>query len=670
MKPLSYKDFDLTSFITQKTDMQNFRRNAYGTQMESIWQQLEDAYLPESKETLSALSAKWTLNGDDTATLNSFLADSGSDDMIKFKEPLVAIKAHTALSILTGRTPDVKWDSNSSLYNDRVPILNALRTEDWMDDEVRQQYVMLWFYNFIYGTTYWRRFYSFEERTVSLPVSIDLTDDTVVYEDREVIDIDLVTGEALDPMQVWIDPATRPLSPRSMRKVMYRKVYDIETFHRLFEESTTDEKAFKEVQPTAVTGHTGSNLVACDYYENKDLDLYFVVANDQHVIIKSHLPWNHKQLSIIMATWYPRGKKNPFGLSPVEMMMEDKQYLDEFKSMTLTQTKFSIYKSMFYQGSLQTDGGEGGDLRIRPDTAYKVSDPKSIVFYDMPGPGQDSWRAIDSQRQRVDDASGITRPLGGEITKSTAFEIDLAKDAALARLSVPIASIVALLRQDAYLHFELQKQYYSLPTVKEILDPSEVEQALNEISAAEAAGTPAKFSIWVDGTDEDMRIFRGDFRSVQLRVNEDPYGGSMPTEGKQETLLEPHLFDWKGKIHVIADSLLSITPTIDRRNKLEGYNLLIPMLEKPAELMAKPARELAKMYGLKVDEIFPAPWLEYLKQLDSGQQPAPTQQPGMPGEQPGFQQERAPKVVTNVNGQRNAQSAASQAANPTAGLSA
>ena len=618
-KQLSYKNFNYQIFVQFKDRMENFRRNVAGENMELVWKNLKRSYLPKTTNELQ-VSAEYTLDTDGNATPTRFFAESNDKGLVDLKEPLVAIKLHTALSILTARTPDVLWDSDNEKYEEQVPVLNALRKLDWMDDQTRQQYTLLWFYDILYGTSFWRRFYDRQERNVAFVSDIDLVTEKMKYKNDKVVEISQTVGEALSPSDVWIDPSTCPQKPRSMRFVKYDKVYDFHTFRRLFEGLSKPEKLDK-VKPTSIEGFEGQEMVRCEYFEHKDLDLYYVVANDEP-ILKRHLPWNHKDLSIRMTTWLPRGEHNPYGLGPIEMMAPNKELLDELLNMTMNQVRYSVYKAMFYSGNLEVEGGESGDIRLRPDRAYKSSDPKSITFMDVPGPGTDAWKSIDMLRGRVDDASGINRPLGGEITGSTAFEIDIAKDAALARLGVPIANMTQLLRWDAEITFELQKQHYTLPEVKEMVDPDEIQAAIAELDALKASGTPAKFDIWFDETNPDNpKVFRGDYRSVNVSTQQMPDGQAIPALSKEEVVLTPAIYDWRGKFFVVADSILTLSPTLERTKKLEAYNMMIPMFGKPAELFAKPARALSKLYNLDIEDLFPQAWLDYLKAVDAGTPP-------------------------------------------------
>lgn len=682
---LTYKTFDIEAYKAEAHVMEEFRTNCFGESMEGIWGSLRSMYLPTTVE--DGLPSRYTFTSDASAATTLAIPDtlyaSDNSEILSFKEPLVAIKIHTALSLLTSRTPDVKWDSDNTTFEENVPIVNALRTYDWQDAQTRQQYTMLWFYNIMYGTTFWRRYHEKIDREVNLPKSLNLATNAVEYEAVTINEIDQTCGEALSPLQVWIDPGSRPLAPRSQRKVMWEKVYTYEQFI-LAHKGLKDEKWLREnIHGTSVENYPGTDLVKCRYYENMDLDLFYVVANDEEVT-KMHMPQNHKQLSVIMAIWMPRGDFNPYGLGPIEMMAEDKKALDEVKSMTFTQLKFSIYKAIFYTGTLKSDGGQGGDVKIRPDMAYKVSEKP--FFMEMPGPGQESWTAQTNLRERADDASGINRPLGGEIVKTTAFQTDLAKDAALARLSVPISNVVLLLVKDAELTFELQKQFYTLPRVKEIVDPKEVVQAQEELDKLRTEGKTPNFDIWVDmdSVDEDgmivPHVFKGTYRDLQLNVGKQN-GQYMPSQTKSSVTLTPDLMNWKGKIHIVADSILSITPTLEKTRKLEMYNLLIPMFSQKPEFVAKPAAAIVKLYGDDIDDVLPEHFIAYLKQLENpmienpplpGAAPlAAEQPPGTPapeGTNPdtgamNFEQMGAPVVATNMGGQKDMISAASERLN-------
>jgi len=688
-KLLSFKDFDLKVFKEEKKRMEDFRKDITQENMHATWSKIRDMYLP-SRQMFDRLLTEYTVDPDGTSTPNRLFMMDQDDERLDLEEPLVAIKVHTALSILTQKTPQVRWDSDNDFFHKRAEVLNALRNQDWDDLDTRQQYIMLWFYFVMYGTTYWRRFYHKVTREVFLPSSVNLATDEVEFEKSEVVEKDLTEGEALSPFDVLIDPATQAMKPSSMRKCIYKKVVDFNTFHTRFKD-IVPKKNFEEIEGRAVAGYQGDIWVELEFYENMDLDLFYVVANDKE-LLKDHLPQNHKHLSVAMAIWMPRkDPRNPFGVGPIEMMLPDKMQLDKFKSMTLTQMKFSIYKAIFYTGALESEG-QNGDIRIRPDRAYKVTSPKDITFFDMPGPGADAYQNIEFLRGRVDEASGINKPLGGEIVKTTAFQTDLAKDAALARLVIPINNIVMLLEYDAMLTFELQKQFMSLPDVKELVEPNDIQEALDEMQRGEATGNNLKFDLFVDTNEEtgEPQVFKADFRSAQLEFETDPMGNQLPSFGRREVLLTPDLFDWKGKVRIVQDSLFSFTPTIDRTKKLEMFNLLIPLFSQPPQLVAKAGKEIVRLYGEDPEDILPQEWLQFLAGVqDQTIAPPPTPGGAIPEEQPlpgdpnfkrspgrpkefaprgrealKFEQQRAPKVVSNIGGQKDLISSQSEKLSP------
>lgn len=689
-RPFSFSTFDEKMFQDEKRLMEDFRKNCYGANMESIWEKIKHQYIPETEDM--KIFASVTVDESGNISQDRLFASNKDSDLYDLKEPLLGVKVHAGLSLLTQRTPQVKWDSIAG-YQKRVKELEAIRKNDWRDNQTRLQYVMLWFFDIMYGTAFWRRFHERDERTVYLPESVNKVTNEVSYKKQKIVEYDQITAKAYSPFEVWIDPATKPFMPRSMRKVMYEEVYDETTFLRLFKDKVSKEK-LKSILPKSAVGRQGDNWFVCRFYENKDHDLYAVEVNDTF-LFKDHLPFNHKDLSIEMITWMPRGGENPYGLGPIEMALPNKEILDELQNMTLSQLKFSIYKATFISGNLKQDGAEGDELKIRPDNVYKVSGGTGdIKFFDMPGPGAEAWNGIDRMRARVDDATGINRPLGGEITKSTAYEIDLAKDAALARLTVPIDRMVLMLERDTEKLFELQKQYYSLPEIIEISDPLEITQAYEELAKAslnnplEEKGEAPDFSLFVD-KDEDgtEHVYKGVFRTMQISEGTDQSGGSTPGLESQSITLHPDIWDWRGKIYVVADSILSVTPTLERQRTMEAYNIVIPQFSMPPEIIAKSAREIMKLYGQDIEKIFPEHWLQYLAQLDSGkitrEQAAQmamqalaqmqAQKAGTPSNSEqtmSFEQERAPQVATNVGATSQSMiNSASQTMNPVGSLS-
>ena len=96
--------------------------------------------------------------------------------------------------------------------------------------------------------------------------------------------------------------------------------------------------------------------------------------------------------------------------------------------------------------------------------------PKDINWLEVPSPGQEAWKGLENYKKDVDESSGITDPLMGNITGKTAFELAQAKESALKRLKTPLDNICHALEVDAQITICLQQMIYSVPEVIKITD--------------------------------------------------------------------------------------------------------------------------------------------------------------------------------------------------------
>lgn len=661
-----YKKMTILEFNELHDEFKNFRDNCYGENMTALFEALERKYLPSNEQM--KIITQYTITEGRAVPDKLFAKAQTSSSLYDLKDPTVAIKVQTALSLLTQRTPDVRWDAMGD-YKKKTPVINSLRARDWRDEESRQQYAMTWFFDALYGTTFKQRTWFEEERNVRLPASIDPVTKRTKFKRRKIIRGKISRLRALSPLQVWIDPNTQPMKPSSMRRVFYEDYFTLQDFKRQFKNMPNFD--ISKIEGATFKDRGDGLWVHVRYYENMDEDRLVVVANEnEDPIYDGPLLFNHKELSIDMAIWYPRGRNNPYGIGPVEMMEDDMFALNELKNMILSQIKFSIFKPVISEVPLKSNDG-ATDITVRPDEIL-VSAGK-VQFMEVPPAGQEAWKSLEYLRTRVDDSSGITRTLGGELTtNATAFQTDLAKDAALARLSIPIANMVMMLSRDAKLGFELQRQYLSLPTLEQITTDEQLADLKERIQLSRDTGEPVDFDLFEDSSDPENPVaYKGTYNKVDLAVQESN-GMFLPSSGTNEVLLTPDVFDWEGDAYVIADSLLTITPTLDKVRELEMMNLLVPMFGKPPDLVAKSAREITKIYGKQPEDYLPESFLQYLESLESGVPPAPSM-PQMPPEgappmqaQDGslaFEQTGLPKVATGFNGTNNAIASRSQVIN-------
>lgn len=301
--------------------------------------------------------------------------------------------------------------------------------------------------------------------------------------------------------------------------------------------------------------------------------------------------------------------------------------------MTIDQLTLSIYKMFFYQGTQSLT--ETGDIKITPGIGKQVLDPKNLNWLEIPGPGKDAYLGIEMFRKDVDEASGITDPLLGQVTGKTAFEIAQAKESALKRLKNPLDNILEALNDEGYITVSLIQLLYSIPETKEIVDPYLVEDYLKEIG-----GDPELFERQpiIDGetgepivnpeTGEPEQSFNAKiYPEFPLNLDEDEGGNLIETAKTQFFRVKPSALNWEGIIQIKSQSLLSPSKQIDKALEIEMYNILIPLMSSVAQermmLMqagapanldnltnGKVIKSIAKLYDKDPRDILPDDWLQ------------------------------------------------------------
>jgi hypothetical protein len=89
-------------------------------------------------------------------------------------------------------------------------------------------------------------------------------------------------------------------------------------------------------------------------------------------------------------------------------------------------------------------------LKITPGRGVQNLGGK-VDWLNVPGPGQEAFEGIKMIAAGIDDDSGITPTMQGEVTGKTLGEILNAKESALKRLNVPLENIMFALETEAYI---------------------------------------------------------------------------------------------------------------------------------------------------------------------------------------------------------------------------
>jgi len=76
---------------------------------------------------------------------------------------------------------------------------------------------------------------------------------------------------------------------------------------------------------------------------------------------------------------------------------------------------------------------------------------------------------------------------------------------------------------------------------------------------------------------------------------------------------------WRGIIDIIPTSILAPSEELEKQRKAEVFNLLVPLLRLPPELVLKPSKQLLKANDEDPEDWLPDAWLE-LEKGTAGQQ--------------------------------------------------
>lgn len=595
-----------TFFNTRIKELQDTRKNVYGVDIEKIWGEADKAYVPHR---LGNIGKKVIATDEERGWRGALVRLGQTNWQSDISQANPFIKIQVAQAILIDQNPSGVFTPASKKYQATNELMRQLYQRSWEFAKSKQQLKLfvhnLGKYGWAAGRTYPLHLKN-KVRTIKRfdPENPDNTE----YDEKEVTEFNDVFRENLDVWNVWIDDMAKPNNQFTLRDWSWRKVYPMDIAEQEFGKyklwkkvqagGTTTEKI--ESKQTEDKQFQEKDLVEIYFYENKMKDLFMVIANGVPIVIEP-LPISdqkgNKKLSLWQAYWNLRHAETPYGIGIYEAIRYDQALLDRIRNMTIDQLTLSIYKMFFHTGTAALT--DTGDIVITPGVGKQLLDPKSINWLDIPGPGKDAYLGLDMAKRDIDDASGITPSLEGEVTGKTAFEIAQAKESALKRLKSPLDNILDALDSEAYLTIALIQLLYSIPETFAIADPNLAEAYLQEID-----GDPALYS-----RDENDVFTANVFREFPLNLDEDDQGNYIETEETKFFRVKPSGLSWEGIINVKSQSILSPSKQIDKALDLEMYNLLIPLLVQPPEIYDKVAKNIVKLYDKDPRDILPDLWL-------------------------------------------------------------
>lgn len=664
------EDQDLYDFVIKRIgELQQTRKSHYGTNLDQLWGEADRDYMPHR---LNAKGRTAIVVDEDKGWRSQTIKLGDTNWQSDLSQANVFVKVQTAMSILVDQNPSGVFTPTTKKYEATSELIRQLYSRSWEYAQSKSQLKLFIFNLSKYGWGAARTYPLKIVRKVKVMDSYNPDDpESNTYTEKDVVEYDDIFRENLDVRNVWIDDQAKPNNHRSVSDWTWRKVYDMDEAEVLYGKYKFWEYVQKggnvmetigAAQNTNANTSNGDgsgttqindNKVEIEFYESIRKDCFVVLINKVPVCMEP-LPIadtrGSKKLSLWQTYWNLRHSESPYGVGIYEAIRYDQAMLDRFRNMTIDQITMSIYKMFFYQGTASLQ--DTGDIKVAPGVGKQVLDPKNVTWMEVPGPGKDAYIGQEMLRKDLDEASGITDPLLGQVSGKTAFEIAQAKESALKRMKNPLDNILDALNDEGYITVCLMQLLYSVPETYQISDPGLIEAYLKETQgdpdlfertpAQGEDGEPAFDDLGMQKQDFTAKVYR----EFPLNLQKDEKGNL--TENKDTTFfrVKPDALDWEGIVSIKSQSILSPSKQVDKAMDLEMYNVLIPLMQAisqervmflqaglPATIddltNGKTAKQIVKLYDKDPKDIFPPAWLA----------PAPEQgQPAQPGQPQGGQQ--------------------------------
>ena len=588
--------------------LKDTRRNSG---IEEIFKAADKAYVPHK---IDESPKKKVLVSDDELGWRSAPIDLNSEDAWQEMSvpPNPYIKIQTALGIIVDRNPTAVLTPGKKKFESNTLLMKHLYETSWNTAMSRKVLLKPFVFNAAkYGIGVGRTYPLNVTRRVRELKKYNPADPSKnEYEEEDYTYYDDVFRESLNPWNVWFDDAAVVGNPFSCNDVIWFKDYSWLKFKEQFGhlknfeyikpelKVLTDDNELRVYEKGTDDKSRPKYQIRVWFWENLEMDLLYIETDDGICLVNEPMPQTpkNKRLSVYSAPWTMRDDKSLYGIGIYESMRNDHQLYTKIRNMTMDQLVLSIYREFFYSG-IETLEGDG-QMKIQPGRGRQVSDAKNVKWNEVPGPGIEAWDAQDRQMARIDDVTGISKSLQGEVTGSTAFEISQARESALKRMKMPLEHITDALEVDAYISLGVIEDLYSVAKIRLVADdkyiqPFEIDQYEDE------DGLPL-----VEG-----KHYEREMREVPLNIDRDDDGNLVSSEESKFFKLREEDFPWEGVIKIKGQSIIADSELLERTTTVEMANLVIPLFATPRELSEKPAREIIKAYGKEPEDWLPEAWL-------------------------------------------------------------
>lgn len=636
-------DRSVSKYVKRRSkEMQEFRK---GLKLESRWKQADEEYVPHE---LDFGTTRKRFETDQDTGLRSRMVPVG-DSTQQWRQsssaPTLLAKIQTAVGVMIDNMPEADLVALVKKYEKSTDLAYALWKRNWSITDAKEKLKLVVFNLIKYGWAPQRtypRLIKYDKRILTEKDSENPENDK--YEETNIEYFNDVDREPLNPYRTWIDEMSKPYDPYSTNETYFEIDYSYDAFMVEFghypnaefvptdsavdttenEVGDTNRQTVARSQSTTDQTKARKDIVTVGFFESRTKDLYVIYIPKHDIpLYYCPMPNDDGYLSVTHTLWILRSSNLPYGISLWEIIRQNKGLYDKMKNMTMDQLVLSIMKFGFFAGTSTALGD--GKIEIVPGQARQLTSSTGkpeINWMEIPGPGQDAWRGLEAVSTMMDDDTGISAMLEGADTpgQQTLGELLHRKEAALKRLKVPVANIAWLIEQDAYVTLSWMSQIYSIPTIKTFTTEQELlaYEKENQIEHMDGGLFAEEQE---DGSYKNFEAHYLPQLALHLEDNEGQLTKSKDSKyfqvGKD---IMPSQLKWKGIFKVIPRSIIDSSQELKKASKGEIFNMIMPLLQMPPELAAKPISQI-----LKINEEDPADWLPdtWMDYLENGTTPPP-----------------------------------------------
>lgn len=641
---------EVAEYVVKRADeMKQFRKSL---KIEEKWREADIEYVPSELELTKTKGKKFEQDQD--TGLRSRMVPIGSDEenwRSNNSDATLLAKIQTALSIIVDRNPEATLVALQKRYEKTNALVYSLWKRNWEINNSKEIYKLFIFNLMKYGWAPGRIYPKTVKYNKRVLVELDPNDATKnKYEDKENIWFNDICRSNLNPYRTWIDEMTKPYQPFTMNDCYYEVdiPYDLAELeygnYENFKLVKRDSKVvpdYNEKQYKNNEEKQRKDIVTIGFYENRIKDLFVIMAPAQKIPIHiCPLPNDDGMLSLFHTPWILRSAESPYGISLWEIIRQDKELYDKMTNMTMDQLVLSIMKMFFYTGTSNVLGD--GKIKIKPGVGKQIVNGK-VDWLEVPGPGAESWEGLKYLKSKMDDNSGITPTLEGQVTGKTLGEILHAKEAALKRMKMPLDNVIDAIEQDAYITISWMIQKYTTPELKEFAD-------LKELQAYEEENQIERSQLFQANPQPGSEL-PGGYQATyypNLSLHLEDSNGELKESNESKFFqigkdIPIGQLRWKGIFKVIPKTMIAPSQELEQQKKAQLANQLAPLLVQPPELYLKLATEMIKAVEEDPEDWLPDSWLQGQQEQNPLFVPSPDQmmQPGQPGAPQGTMQGQA-----------------------------